>query len=395
MIKRILLHSLRALNRQKGYVFINVIGLSIGIACSLIIFLFVAHELSYDKFNEKKDRIYQVVLDGKIGSQVLTVSSTCSPIGPTMLKECPEVEAISRVDFNGETIIKNYEQSFIEKDFILADSSFFDIFSINLISGDKRNALNAPHKLVLSKSTADKIFGNENPIGKTLKIGTDSIPYSVTGVMEDFPKTSHFDANVIGSFVTSHRANDNQWTSNSFNTYVLLKPNANTNLNQVNDKIIDITKKYVGPEIQKYMGISLEDFLSKGNKYRYYLQPLTDIHLNPSVQQSGKAPNDPKYLLIFASIAFLIILIASINFMNLSTAQSSKRAKEVGIKKVSGSSRGMLIWQFISESIILTFLSLIIAILVIKLALPFFNNLLEVQLDFSLFQSCLCSQCFF
>jgi len=387
MIKRILLHSLRALNRQKGYVFINVIGLSIGIACSLIIFLFVAHELSYDKFNEKKDRIYQVVLDGKIGSQALTVSSTCSPIGPTMLKECPEVEAISRVDFNGETIIKNIDQSFIEKDFILADSSFFDIFSINLISGDKRNALNAPHKLVLSKTTAEKIFGKVDPIGKTLKIGTDSIPYSVTGVMEDFPKTSHFDANVIGSFITSRRANDNQWTSNSFNTYVLLKPNANSNVNLINDKIIDITKKYVGPEIQKFMGISLEDFLSKGNKYRYYLQPLTDIHLNPSVQQSSKAPNDPKYLLIFASIAFLIILIASINFMNLSTAQSSKRAKEVGIKKVSGSSRGMLIWQFISESVILTFLSLLIAILVIKLALPFFNNLLEVQLDFSLFQS--------
>jgi len=236
---------------------------------------------------------------------------------------------------------------------------------------------------VLSKSTANKIFGNQNPIGKALKIGTDSTLYSVTGVMEDFPKTSHFDANVIGSFVTSRRANDNQWTSNSFNTYVLLKPNSNPQ--ELNSKIVEITKKYVGPEILKYMGISLEDFLSKGNRYRYYLQPLTDIHLNPSVQQSGKAPNDPKYLLIFGSIAFLIILIASINFMNLSTAQSSKRAKEVGIKKVSGSTRAMLVWQFILESVILAFVSLLIALIVIRLAMPFFNNLLQVDLVFDLF----------
>jgi putative ABC transport system permease protein len=143
----------------------------------------------------------------------------------------------------------------------------------------------------------------------------------------------------------------------------------------------------VGPEIQKYMGISLEDFLSKGNKYKYYLQPLTGIHLNPAVQQSAKAPNDPKYLLIFGSIAFLIILIASINFMNLSTAQSSRRAKEVGIKKVSGSSRSMLIWQFFSESIILTFLSLLIAIVIIKLSIPFFNNLLQADLEFDFFAS--------
>ena len=385
MIKNILKHSLRSLNRQKGYVFINIIGLSIGIACSLLIILFITHELSYDKFNEKKARIYQVVLNGKIGGQEMTVSSTCSPIGPTMLKEFPEVEEFNRIDIGGETIIKDKEQSFTEKAFILSDSSFFNIFSVKLILGDKRTALNTPHKLVLSKSTANKIFGNNNPIGKTLKVGTDSVLYSVSGVMEDIPKTSHFDANIIGSFVTSDRANDNEWMSNSFETYILLKPNTNPNL--IDEKIVGLIKKYVGPDVQKYLGISLEDFLSKGNKYRYYLQPLTAIHLNPAVQQSAKAPNDPKYLLIFGSIAFLIILIASINFMNLSTAQSSRRSKEVGIKKVSGSSRGMLIWQFISESIILTFLSLLIAIVIIKLSIPLFNNLLQANLSFNFFDS--------
>jgi len=385
MIKNILKHSIRSLNRQKGYVFINILGLSIGIACSLLIILFINHELSYDKFNEKKDRIYQLVLNGKISGQEMSVSSTCSPLGPTMLKEFPEVENFNRIDIGGETIIKNREQSFTEKAFVLSDSSFFNIFSIKLIRGNKRTVLSAPHQLVLSNSTANKIFGKEDPIGKALKVGADTVLYTVTGVMEDIPKISHFDANIIGSFVTSERANDNQWTSNSFETYILLKPDADPK--QVDDKLVELIKKYVGPEIQKYMGISLEDFLSKGNKYRYYLQPLTEIHLNPSVQQSAKTPNDPKYLLIFGSIAFLIILIASINFMNLSTAQSSRRAKEVGIKKVSGSSRGMLIWQFISESIILTFISLIFAIAIIKFFTPFFNNLLQANLEFNLLDS--------
>ncbi len=385
MIKNIIKHSLRALNRQKGYVLINIIGLSIGIACSLIIALYIAHELSYDQFNEKKDRIFQLVLNGKIGGQEMSTNSTCAPIGPTMLKEFPEVEDIVRTNIGGETIVKNNEQSFTENAFIEADSSFFNIFTIALISGDKRTALNAPHKLVLSKTTANKIFGNENPIGKPLKVGNDSVMYTVTGVMEDFPKTSHFDANMIGSFVTNKRANNPQWTSNSFGTYVLLKPNSDHK--QVDTKIIGLIKKYVGAEIQKYLGITLEDFFSKGNLYRMYLQPLTAIHLNPEVGQEVKSPSDPKYLMIFGSIALLIIIIAAINFMNLSTAQASKRAKEVGIKKVSGSSRGMLVWQFISESIILTIISLFVAVVIIKLSLPQFNTLLHANLELNFFDS--------
>ena len=385
MIINILKHSIRALNRQKGYVLINIIGLSIGIACSLIIAIYITNELSFDKFNLKKDRIYQVVLNGKIGGQEMSSNSTCAPIGPTMLKEFPEVEDIVRMNIWGETIVKSNEQSFTENAFIEADSSFFNIFSVKLLSGDPRKVLNAPHKLVLSRSSASKIYGKENPVGKPLKIGTDSTLYTVTGVMEDLPKTSHFDASMIGSFVTNGRANDSQWTSNSFGTYVLLKPNSDPK--NVDSKIIELIKKNVGAEIQKYLGISLEDFFSKGNRYKMYLQPLTAIHLNPEVNQEAKSPNDPKYLLIFGSIAFLIIVIASINFMNLSTAQSSKRAKEVGIKKVSGSSRAMLIWQFISESIILTFVSLLLAVLIIKMAMPLFNNLLQANLEFNLFDS--------
>ncbi len=382
MINEIIKHSFRALNRQKGYVLINILGLSIGIACSLIIALYIAHELSYDKFHEKKDRIYQLVLNGKIGGQEMSGSSTCSPIGPTMLKEFPEVENIVRTNVWGETIVRNNEQSFTENAFIEADSSFFDIFTVKLISGENKTALNAPHKVVISQTTAKKIFGGENPMGKALKIGTDTFFYTVTGVMEDIPSTSHFDANMIGSFITNRRANDPQWTSNSFGTYVLLKPNSDPKI--VDTKIDGLIKKYVGIEIQKYLGITLEDFFSKGNKYRMYLQPLTAIHLNPEIEQEAKSPNDPKYLFIFGSIALLIIVIASINFMNLSTAQASRRAKEVGIKKVSGSSRGMLVAQFISESMILSFISLFVALIIIYFSLPFFNNLLNASIEFNI-----------
>ena len=385
MILNIIKHSLRALNRQKGYVLINIIGLSIGIACSLIIFLYIANEFNFDKFNVKRDRIYQVVLNGKIGGREMSASSTCVPIGPTMLKEFPEVEDFTRINTWGETIVKNQEQSFTENAFIEADSTFFNIFSVSLINGDPKSALNAPHKLVISKSTSKKIFGNDNPIGRSLKVGTDSVLYSISGVIDDIPKTSHFDANMIGSFVTNDNSKSNQWTSNNVNTYVLLQPN--TDLNVVNGKMVEMIKKYVGAEVQKYLGITLEDFFAKGNKYRMYLQPLTAIHLNPSVEQDGKASNDPKYLIIFGSIAFLIIVIASINFMNLSTAQSAKRAKEVGIKKVSGSSRGMLIGQFIVKSIILTIISLLIALIIIKISLPYFNNLLQSTFELGMFDS--------
>ena len=240
-----------------------------------------------------------------------------------------------------------------------------------------------PRKVVLSESTAKKIFGNENPIDKPIKIGSDTVRYIVTGVFADVPQNSHFEANVISSFITNPRSKDPAWMSNSFSTYLLLKPN--TSYKTVDAKFPALMQKYVGPEIQQYTGISFDDFIAQGNKYRFYLQNLTDIHTDTSIQQDFKAPIDPKYLTIFGSIAILIVLIAAINFMNLSTAQASRRAKEVGIKKVGGSTRGMLIAQFLFESFILSFISLILSIIFIKVTLPYFNNLLGANLVLNLF----------
>lgn len=385
MIKNLLKHSLRSMKKQKGYVFINILGLSIGIACSLIITLFVIHQFSFDQYHEKKDRIFRLVLDGKIGEQEVLVSSTASIIGPTMKNDFPEVESFCRTNSFGETIVKNEDNIFIITDFVEVDSSFFGIFSIPLLKGDAKNVLNAPNTMVLSASTAKKIFGNEDPINKILKINTRSNGYTVTGVMADIPENTHFNADILTSFMTNSRSNDPEWTNNSFETYILLKPN--TKPLMVEAKFLGMIEKYIGPRVLELFGTPFSDFLANGNRYRFYLQPVTKIHLDPTVEHSVKQATDPKYLWIFSSIAILIIVIASINFMNLSTAQASKRAKEVGIKKASGSSRWNLISQFLIDSTIISFLALILAIIIVLIALPAFNNLLDSKVKLSLFSN--------
>jgi len=383
MFSNLIKHSIRSFKRQRAYIIINILGLSIGIACSLLIAIYVLNEASYDKYNTKKDRIYRAILNGKIGGQEVTTASSPAIMGPVMVKEFPEIEDFLRMNGRGPTVLEYNNQTFTEDHLVEADSSFFNFFSIPVLKGDLKNLLNAPRKVVLSESTAKKIFGNENPIDKPIKIGSDTVRYTITGVMADIPENSHFEANIISSFMTNPRSKSTIWMNNSFSTYFLLKPNSS--YNTVDAKYPELLQKYVGPEIQQYTGISLTDFISQGNKYRFYLQNLSDIHLDTSIQQDFKASADPKYLKIFGGIAILIVLIAAINFMNLSTAQASRRAKEVGIKKVAGSTRGMLVTQFLSESFILSFISLILALIFIKATLPYFNNLLGAKLVLNLF----------
>jgi len=385
MIKNLLKHSLRALKKQKGYVAINIFGLSVGIACSLIIALFVIHQLSYDQYNVKKDRIYRLTLDGKIGEQEVNAAWTASAIGPTMVVDFPEIEKFCRLNTFGETIVKDGDRVFTVKDFAEVDSSFFEIFSIPLLKGNVKTVLNEPNTMVLSESMAKIIFGEQDPVDKMLRINTRQEPYRITGVMADFPEETHFNADILTSFVTNPRANDPEWLNNSFSTYILLKPN--TSATDVEAKFPGMVEKYVGPRVQQLFGVSLNDFLNRGNRYSFHLQPLTKIHLDPAVESEVKPATDPKYLIIFGSIAILIIVIASINFMNLSTAQATKRAKEIGIKKVSGSSKGMLITQFLSDSVLISFIALIVAVIMVFIALPFFNDLLDTKVSLHLFHN--------
>ena len=331
MLKNLITHSVRSFKRQRAYIIINILGLSIGIACSLLIALFVINEASYDKFNTKKDRIFRPILNGKIGGQEVTIFATPAIMGPTLLREFPEIEDFLRMSGRGPTVIEYENQQFTEDHLIEADSSFFNFFSIPVLKGDAENLLNAPRKVVLSESTAKRIFGDENPIDKAIKIGSDTVRYTVSGVMGDVPGNSHFEANMVSSLMTNPRSENPVWMSNSFSTYLLLKPN--TNYETVDAKFPALLEKYVGPEVQQYMGISIEDWTKQGNTYRFFLQNLADIHLDPSIQQEFKDASDPKFLIIFGSVAILIVLIAAVNFMNLSTAQASTQSKRGGNQK--------------------------------------------------------------
>lgn len=385
MFNNLLKHSIRSFKRQRAYIIINILGLAIGIACSLLITLYVINEASYDRFNVKKDRIFRVILNGKLGEQEITASSTPAAMGPGLMKEFPELEDFLRMNDVGPTVVEYEQQFYTDNDIMEADSSFFNFFSIPVIKGEPGNLLNSPHKVVLAESTANRLFGNENPIDKLIKIGSDTTRYVVTGVMADVPSNSHFNASMVTSFLTNPRSKDPQWMNNSFSTYLLLKPNSS--YTTVDSKFPELVVKYIGPELQKYTGISIEDFLKGGSKYRFFLQNLKDVHLDNNIQGGFKAPTDPKYLFIFGTIAILIVVIAAINFMNLATAQASRRSKEVGIKKTAGSTRGMLITQFLTESFIIAFVSLILAVFIIKISLPYFNNLLGTKLGLNLFES--------
>ena len=385
MISHYIKISLRALKRQGGYVVINVLGLAIGIACALVISLFIIYELSFDQYNPSKNEIFRVNLDGMISGQEMRVAYTAAPIGPTMADEFPEVASYLRMHTWDETIIQVEDRFYSEPHFALVDSTFFEFFPFTLLKGNPNTALVEPFSVVLTETAAERLFGDEEPMNQLLRAGGMPNHFRVTGVMEDIPDNTHFNAGILGSFTSSHRANDNNWLGNSFFTYVKLYPE--TDPDAVASRFEDLIIKYVGPQVRDILGVTIEDFLKGGNSYNYFLQPLTNIRHDPTIENNHKPAKDPKYLWIFGAIGVFILLIAAINFMNLSTAQSGKRAKEVGMKKVIGSTRGNLVGQFLSETILLSFLALVAALIITEISLPYFNNLLSLKLSLAYLSS--------
>jgi len=375
--------ALRNIIKHKSYVVINILGLSIGIACSILIVLFVLQELSYDRFNDKFKRIYRLYLSAKIGASEIEGAWTAPPTAGAFIQEFPEVEDAVRMDNWGEVVVKYEDKSFIERHFMLADSSFFNIFSIHLLQGDPTTALNKPYTVVITKETAQKYFGNEDPVGKMIRVNNDTSYFTITGVVDKVPVNAHFEFDLLASFLTHRRAKDDFWLSNSFYTYLLLKEGSSGE--ELEEKIPAILEKYIGPQLQEVLGITIEEFSSAGNRYGLYLQPLADIHLNPDIEHGLKPSNDKKYIYIFSLIAFLIILLASINYINLSTAQSANRSREVGLRKVVGSTRKSLVIQFLVESVVLTILALVLAVIIVEYFLPYFNRIMDLQLSFHYF----------
>jgi putative ABC transport system permease protein len=386
MFRNFFLTSLRNLWRHKSYTLINILGLAIGIASSVIILLFVQDELSYDRHNEKFDQIYRFYIKGNIQGNEVQAALSCAPLGPTLKSDFPEVLEYTRVyTFSGDPIVRYEDKVFIEKSFLYADSTFFNVFTAPATRGDPRQMLNRPNTVVLTEETAKKYFGEDDPIGKILKVGQEETPYEVTGVVKEFPANSHLHFNLLGSFASTWLADMTMWLGNNNYTYIVLQTEYPPE--QLEAKIPSLLEQYMGPQIEQILGMTLEHFYEGGNEYGYLIQSLKDIHLRSDLQFEIEPGGSITTVYIFSLIAIFLILIASINFMNLATASSSSRAPEVGIRKVVGSDRGKLVWKFMTESFIITLIALLLAILLVELFIPSFNNLSHKALDFNVLKN--------
>ncbi|MGC9341526.1 MAG: ABC transporter permease, partial [Bacteroidales bacterium] len=385
MIKNFILTTLRNIYKNKIYASINIFGLSIGIASAIFILIFIFSELSYDNYHENSDNIYRLYIDGNLEGTVLKGAYSAVPSGPAFNEEIPEVREFCRMQQTGQRVIKYDNNKFLEEKFVYADSSVFKIFDIELITGDPEKALTEPNTMVVNRSSAEKIFGSTDVVNELVSINADTNIYRITGVMEDLPENTHLDFNMLGAYHTLNESNNTFWLSNNLFTYLLLENGSEKTV--VEEKMKDVSLKYIASDLMTVLGITVEDFEGKGNRYGIKLQELKDIHLNNEISGGFKASHDRKYLLIFSFIAILILVIASINFMNLSTARSANRAKEVGMRKVVGSSKKQLVSQFLWESIVLSVFSLILALILVELLLPSFNNLIGLNLSINYFAS--------
>ncbi|MFH1194906.1 MAG: ABC transporter permease [bacterium] len=381
---------LRNTLRYKVFSFINIAGLAVGITCFITISLFILDEFGYDKFNEKAYNIYRLLVDSEVNGQGSVNSKTPAPLGHVLKKDFPEVENFSRVGYFGQFNFRYGNKVFRENDVYTADSTFFDIFTLPLIAGDAKTALVKPNSIVISETAAKKYFGKENPLWKTITV-YDTATFLVTGVMKNFPKKSHFSCNYLLSMSTYPISEKENWLDLWYTTYIVLKDG--TNPKEFENKMKQIVLNYLGPQAASILGFSMEDFYRKGNRYEYHVQPLTSIYLysrsdygvDMNTEWGNTRKSDISYTYIFLAIGGFILLIAIINFMNLATARSEKRAKEVGIRKTLGSDKSKLIWQFITESIFMCFLSVLLALVLLQFALPAFNDFIERDLKLEFF----------
>jgi putative ABC transport system permease protein len=383
MIKNYFKLALRNIRKYKFFSAINILGMSTGIAACLLLLLYVVDEISFDRFHEKADKIYQVGLHAKIGDQDISVANTCPPMAETLVKEVPGVEQATRIsNFWGTPTLRFEDKAFTEDKIFHADSNFFSFFSFKLLEGDELTALQEPNTLVLTESIARKYFGNESALGKLMTVG-GSQTYTVSGVAADCPLNSHFIFNVLLSAASAEQMQRNVWLNNFLYTYFIL--DEHTSVTSVEAKFPDLVIKYVGPEVERFMGVSMKQMDEQGGAYGYFTTRLTDLHLRPKTRDGLEPAGDIMYVYIFGGIGLFIILIACINFMNLSTARSAGRAKEVGLRKALGSLRGQMIKQFLAESLVYSFIAVALALIMCYFLLPQFNLLAGKQLGMTVF----------
>lgn len=375
--------ALRNILKYKLYSSINVFGLAIGMACSMFIMLYIADEISYDRFLDDSDNIYRVGFGGRLQGNDFKFAVSSAPIAEALLSEVPEVESATRFGLRRNVPMHYKDNVFTEGRILVADSNFFNFFSFPLLSGNLETVLDGTNRLVITESTAKRYFGSDNPIGKIILRGDEEIASVITGIAKDPPANSHIQFDMILSGESWEYMRDNHWTNTSLYTYIKVLPN--TDISKVSGKLDDLTERNIGVELERIIGLSMEQFKEKGNAFGFFFQPMLDIHLRSDLSSEITPNGNIQYLYIFGSIAIFILLIACINFMNLSTARSSTRAKEIGVRKSVGAARGRLIFQFLSESMLYSYISTFVALLIIGIFLEPFNTLSGKNLDISLF----------
>ena len=384
MLKNYFKTALRNLFRNKFYTLINIIGLAVGLATCLLIILYVFDELSFDKYNVNAKRIYRVNNEVKFGGNYFDMAVSPALLGPTMVRDFPEVQQYTRLRWYGSFLVKKGNENIQEGRVGFADSTLFDVFTLPVIEGDPKTALVEPHSLVITEKVAKKYFNTTDVIGKTMVIN-DTGNYKVTAVIKDIPTQSHFNFDIFVPMRENSGINDDNRLSENWNTYILLKKDADPK--KLESQLNAFMEKYTAPLLQSVVHQSMDEFKKGGGYIRASFTPLLNIHLHSNKAEELDGNGNEQYVYIFSAIALLILLIACVNFMNLSTARSSNRAKEVGVRKVLGSLKKDLVQQFLTESVLISLIALVCSLIISWLLLPFFNQLSgkAIQLS-SLFQ---------
>src|SRR6202012_6001648 len=383
MIKNYLKSAWRNIARHKFISFINIFGLTIGITCCLLILTYIINETSYDKYNTNADRTYRITrifYDGN-GNESLHLSAIAPPFGPLLKTAFPEVQQMTRVLPSGTIILRYKKKLFNEQDAFFADEHFFDIFSADVINGDKRTALNDPYTVMLTESIAHKYFGDADPINKTIILDNSKHEFKVTGIFKPFPLNAHMHPNILISFntlkdpaVMGERELETDYGGNAFYTFLLLPKDYDAD--KLRERLPSFLDNYVHMQ-----GMAANAKTSK--VVTLTMQKLTDIHLRSHLDDEVESNGDITRVYIFSVIALFILLIACINYMNLSTARSALRAKEIGIRKVIGAQRKEIIRQFLGESVLVTWVALIFGMILTWLLLPYINSLAHLNLAFN------------
>ncbi len=385
MLRNYLKIAIRNLWKQKLFSATNIVGLSIGVLCCLLILMYVGHELSYDKWNINRDRIVRPYSDINFGGTVMNMAVTGAIVAPDAAAALPEIVDWCRFRQYGSYLIEivgREMQKMQVEEVLTVDSSFFNLFPVDMLEGDPNQVLTKPHSLVISESLAHRLFSSSSQaIGQQLLLDGNVQPWEIAGVFKDLPSTTHFEADMLLAMNGNEEVENSPpfWASNNnFHTYLLLRDG--TSFHDFQRKFIDLSRQKLEITSSTLLGMTLEEFEATGQYARFDVQPLTDIHLRSQLQVELRSNGDIKYVWIFSSIALFVLLIACINFMNLTTAKSTQRSKEIGVRKVMGSNRRQLIYQFLSEAIVIATIAVVFALMLSLLVLPWYNNLTGIAL---------------